>query len=976
MLGIDQMFGMVDFIVDYVHILMDHATMVFTNMFTLFWDYSHHSVPIAIVIAVFWPLFVTLLMALTTASSWCFWLVTSMALGVVQLIYVSYQFAMISCDIVGLSALKTWAMLHSQLRYMLGDRRRHLKGNRRREWRRLVDACPTYEEFLKEPIEEKSEEEILRTIKRQEQQVGSSKKNKNSVFRATIQRTNSWKYLSSSLALSSSIDSSNTDGKGKSNATPPGQLSQSKSFGTLENSPFNGIIRNKSFDDKKRSNSSNDLVMDDENEDENNHPNIAEQELGMTGNMVLATTTRLREARLQASEENTYEASSALKRLLSGVIKRNHLTLEDFLVDNAKSIFESGQYGLSKESRSAIYGFYEEIEKGLDWIADSPLLTEQQEQEEKAKSNKDSQTNSGDPSQHGSTENSTQSSVNNDSIDSIPETLETPKFTQETGEAAVLPSSVVTAEDVTSDALDDAGSTAVRREQEIAERITLVRRMKQNMGRTALMLSGGGAQAMYHLGTVRALIQSKVYDDIKVVSGTSGGSITAAMCALKTPEELYEHVAIPTVSTDYRHDGRMKRENIRWFPSVVEMGAYWLKNRLLVDSADFKRCCDFYYEDVTFEEAFNRTGKHVCITVSANRASGGGQSAQRLLLNHISTPHVTLASAVAASCALPGVMAPTKLFTKSANGKQEPFEVDGVEWIDGSVQADLPFQRISTLFNVSNYVVCQTNFHVVPLVNKAHQPSRNSLYWRLFQTWEWDIRNRALKLSRLGLFPRIFGQDISKLFKQKYHGNLTLVPRFTTMQTFGLQALSNPSVKDMEGYLRNGQLSAWPYLKCIKDMTRLEIALDNCLNRLDERFKTMIPESDYDEVDSIASSSLVTTSISNRVRFIGAGRESERLKTKVISLERENLELKKKLQEMERRLIHGVVEDLSFGSPTDLGNGMARSTSNSSQFSSSSDEGETSKRKSPRESKVSEREVWSLRQRHGPKVIASGGKAP
>mmetsp|Transcript_25997 Transcript_25997/g.36443 ORF Transcript_25997/g.36443 Transcript_25997/m.36443 type:complete len:858 (+) Transcript_25997:1-2574(+) len=857
---------------------------------------------------------------------------------------------------------------------MLGDRRRHLKGNRRREWRRLVDACQTYEDFLKKPIEEKSQEEILRTIERHGQHQTSSNKNKKSSLVSSIQGTNTWKYLSSSLASSSSHNTTDTDGKNNSNSSPSPdksqKLSQSKSFGALENSPFGGIIRNFSFDDKKRSNSSNNLKMDDDDDESdgsNNKSNIAKQELGMTGKMLLATTTRLHEARMQVSEENSYEASSSFKRLLSGLIKRNHLALEDFLVDDAGSIFESGQYGLSQESRSAIYDFYEEIEKGLDWIAESPLLTEKQQQEQERNSsvNKDSQTNSGALGH--------QNSSNSDSNGGIPETLETVSLAQPAVDAAAPPPSV---DGVGGNMLDDddVGSLAVQREQEISERITLVRRMKQNMGRTALMLSGGGAQAMYHLGTIRALIQSKVYDDIQVVSGTSGGSITAAMCALKTPEELYEHVAIPTVSTDYRHDGRMKRENIRWFPSVVEMGAYWLKNRLLVDSADFKRCCDFYYEDVTFEEAFNRTGKHVCITVSANRASGGGKSAQRLLLNHISTPHVTLASAVAASCALPGVMAPTKLFCKGVNGEQEPFEVDGVEWIDGSVQADLPFQRISTLFNVSNYVVCQTNFHVVPLVNKAHQPSRNSLYWRLFQTWEWDIRNRALKLSQLGLFPRIFGQDISKLFKQKYHGNLTLVPRFTTMQTFGLQALSNPSVKDMEGYLRNGQLSAWPYLNCIKDMTRLEIALDDCLNRLDQRFKTLIPESEYDEIDSIASSSLVTTSISNRVRFIGAGRESERLKAKVISLERENVDLKKRLEEMEQRLIHGVVEDLSFGNLTNSGDGMARSTSNSSQLSSSSSEGETRKRTSPREGKVTERQVWSLRQRHGPKVKTSGGK--
>jgi len=173
---------------------------------------------------------------------------------------------------------------------------------------------------------------------------------------------------------------------------------------------------------------------------------------------------------------------------------------------------------------------------------------------------------------------------------------------------------------------------------------------------------------------------------------------------------------------------------------------------------------------------------------------------------------VTLASAVVASCALPGVMAPAKLECKNSSGQLEPFEVDGVEWIDGSVQADLPFQRISTLFNVSNYVVAQTNFHVLPFLNKAHHPNTRSLYWRIFQTMEWDIRNRALKLSRLGLFPKLFGQDISKVFKQKYHGNLTLVPRFTAMQTFGLKALVNPTFKDMEGYLKFGQIAAWPFL--------------------------------------------------------------------------------------------------------------------------------------------------------------------
>jgi len=41
-------------------------------------------------------------------------------------------------------------------------------------------------------------------------------------------------------------------------------------------------------------------------------------------------------------------------------------------------------------------------------------------------------------------------------------------------------------------------------------------------------------------------------------------------------------------------------------------------------------------------------------------------------------------------------MTPAKLETKkNSEGQQELFEVDKVKWIDGSVQADLPFKRIS-----------------------------------------------------------------------------------------------------------------------------------------------------------------------------------------------------------------------------------------------------------------------------------------
>ena len=127
-------------------------------------------------------------------------------------------------------------------------------------------------------------------------------------------------------------------------------------------------------------------------------------------------------------------------------------------------------------------------------------------------------------------------------------------------------------------------------------------KLQHSVGNSALMLSGGGSITMYHLGTIKSLIQSGVYGRIPVVSGTSGGSIAAAMVAIKTPEELLRDVCVPNVSTDFMRTGEQRRRNIRWFPEMFNMGMNWVKEGVLVKSEDFRECCYFYYGEATFEE--------------------------------------------------------------------------------------------------------------------------------------------------------------------------------------------------------------------------------------------------------------------------------------------------------------------------------------------------------------------------------------
>jgi hypothetical protein len=46
---------------------------------------------------------------------------------------------------------------------------------------------------------------------------------------------------------------------------------------------------------------------------------------------------------------------------------------------------------------------------------------------------------------------------------------------------------------------------------------------------------------------------------------------------------------------------------------------------------------------------------------------------------------------------------------------------------------------------------------------------------------------RFCRLAKLGLLPTFFGQSIHGVVKQKYHGDVTMVPKFTPMESIGLK---------------------------------------------------------------------------------------------------------------------------------------------------------------------------------------------
>ncbi|KAL7553197.1 hypothetical protein ACHAWF_016456, partial [Thalassiosira exigua] len=670
--------------------------------------------PLVVLLALFWPVVFALVAASVSASSWLFWLAVSAAFGTLQLLYVLYNFAMIFWDMGALTLLKTFAVLRSFSRYYLykmtdatglGGRRSKERGSRKRrrkEWREEADGARNYEEYCAieiyepepRPREGSAKAKATRGVRR------------GSLARSKIRQLKRFASVASVPSVGSEDDGSSARSESWSGPSPPAKSGPRKRAVQCPSSPirrnrstnsFGSISIRDSRDSPpprrpmRRSTSALRLSesTDAEEEEEEGVREAVRGDMGMSGGMLLTTLARLKEAR---EHEDWSSSMSSLKTLLSGIVKRNHLSVDDFLMQDARSVAERGQHDLRRETREAIDRYGQEVERCIDWVAGGPVRLGGGGRDEATPGGEDK------PSASASDEDGPNGN-----------TLE--QFVQ-------------------------------KQREELMKRIIFFKKMKQNLGHTALMLSGGGALTMYHLGTVKALVESDLYKHIHVISGTSGGSISAAMCAIKTPEELLRDICVNTVSTDYMHTGEMKRKNVSWFPELYKMGAFWLKNRLLMDSKEFYRCCEHYYSDITFEEAFEMTGKLVCITVSASRASAGS-GVQRLLLNHISTPNVTLASAVTASCAVPGVMAPAKLLMKDGRGEKVPFEVDGVEWIDGSVQADLPFKRISTLFNVSNFVVvrspCCAISQQTPPSQYQHTVSRRWFTIQNVRLWHYSL---------------------------------------------------------------------------------------------------------------------------------------------------------------------------------------------------------------------------------------------
>ena len=267
-----------------------------------------------------------------------------------------------------------------------------------------------------------------------------------------------------------------------------------------------------------------------------------------------------------------------------------------------------------------------------------------------------------------------------------------------------------------------------------------------------------------------------------------------------------------------------------------------------MDSATLEASLRRNVGELTFYEAYRRTGLILCISVSP-----GSSFEKPRLLNYLTAPNVLVWSAALASCACPYLYGAAELVAHGASGENVPFAFRGVKWVDGSVAYDLPMPHMQRLFNADYFIVAQVNPHIIPFVQHAQR--RVSTAWRrerpgvahaaLGKAWAWvkelawlawgEAAFLAKMMVRIAQATRLFSAAdmLASIMAQHFVGDCTFVPPLSV--TLYCKLLLNPDLDALHNFLTMAAACVRPCISTIKRHSDLQLAMDRCAERLAAR---------------------------------------------------------------------------------------------------------------------------------------------
>ncbi|KAL4891011.1 acyl transferase/acyl hydrolase/lysophospholipase [Aspergillus ambiguus] len=354
---------------------------------------------------------------------------------------------------------------------------------------------------------------------------------------------------------------------------------------------------------------------------------------------------------------------------------------------------------------------------------------------------------------------------------------------------------------------------------------------RQAFGRSALLLSGGGAFGMSHIGVLKTLWENNLMP--RIISGASAGSVVAAVFCCHTEDEL------PEVLENYARRDMCVFNAPGQEETILQKVSRFLKYGSFMDITYLVSSLRSWLGDMTFQEAYNRSRRILNICVSC-----AGVYELPRLLNYITAPNVLIWSAVAVSCSVPLVFTPPVLMAKDPiTGIPVPWDGLHKHYIDGSVDGDLPMNRLSEMFNVNHFIVSQVNPHVVPFLPKDDYPRNGATPLFPEQGWlRWiplmtdlakdEVLYRLSLAADMGIFPNALTKVVS-VVNQKYSGDINIYPQ-TTYSDLPM-ILQNPTAEFLKRAIDRGEQATWPKLSRIRNHCAIELALDSAIQQMRAR---------------------------------------------------------------------------------------------------------------------------------------------
>ena len=350
----------------------------------------------------------------------------------------------------------------------------------------------------------------------------------------------------------------------------------------------------------------------------------------------------------------------------------------------------------------------------------------------------------------------------------------------------------------------------------IDEKIEFFDRASHCFGRSALLMSGAGTLLYFHLGVVKALWEQRLLP--RVISGSSGGALVAALIGTHTDEELEKMFDPSFLGMELEKEAGVWR-----FPLTGS------NTRMSFDAVNDVVCR--LIPDLTFEEAEERTGYQVNVSIAPAETHQTSR-----LLNSTTSPNVLIREAVLASCAVPGFYPPVSLAARDENGNKKPY-LPARKWIDGSVAEDLPIKRLSRLYGVNHTIVSQTNPIVLPFVNvkKQRQTTLEIIQGAGLNIWkEWSlaVARIAQKPAKHNELASRWLDTFTSVVKQTYTGDITILPSSRAHNP--VRALSYREAEEALSLIRDGERETWPKVEMIRIQTRIGRTLEDIVDRLED----------------------------------------------------------------------------------------------------------------------------------------------